>query len=272
TVRFDGRRAVGVQARTRGVLRDYRAAREVIICAGGIETPQLLERSGIGAGEVLARIGVAPIVENPHVGEHLIEQRHIVYQAHIDRRLGVNHRLSSRFRQLLAGAGYLLTRRGVIAGGVYDIGGFARLGPGYLGPSRLDPAGLDPASTDPASTDPDTFVMMNPLSMDLASPTPAVSKRPGFRLGAFLLSPETEGSLHSGGAQPDAAPVIEPRYLEAEWERETTRRMIEAARDIASRHPLAELFVEEDAPGADVVTTEQAVAHAWANRALSHAV
>ena len=93
---FDGRRVTGVKTiDSKGVVASPRARREVILCAGSVETPLLLERSGIGRPEVLRKHGIEPKVESPHVGERLIEQRGVALQVILKGGGGAASRLST---------------------------------------------------------------------------------------------------------------------------------------------------------------------------------
>ena len=164
-VTLEGGRAVGVVARRGGERLAVRARREVILAAGSIESPQLLERSGIGDPVVLTRAGVEPRVESPHVGERLLEHRGMTVQARLRPGLGLNRRLNTLPRQLCAGAGYVLTRRGPVATGPYDLVGQLRSAPGeprpdvqiLLTPMSLD-LGTDPATARQARRDDDPGV------------------------------------------------------------------------------------------------------------------
>lgn len=252
-VLFSGKRAIGVQARVNGQLQEFPANKEVVLAGGSLETPQLLERSGIGGEEVLKSIGVKPVYLNPNVGEHLNEQRMISYQARInDKRIAYNKQLSSFPRQMWTGAKYLLTHKGVLAQGGYDLGMWITLMP--------------------ESTNPDAFLLMNPMALDLENPGMNVAKYPGFSGIAYALHSETNSSIHATGSEPDAPPVIDSHFMETGWERDINSRMLQKFRDLAAQHPLADLFVEEQAPGPEVQSVEDAVAHAWASGALAHSV
>lgn len=250
-VLLDGVRATGVRAKHEGMIRDFTARREVIVSGNAIESPQLLERSGIGRGDVLGRAGVDLLVESPNVGEHAVEQRQLAYQANITKPLGYNSKLSSRLRQLVSGAKYLATRSGVIGTGAYDIGAFFK--------------------TSEAQEYADGFIIMNPLSLDLAAAGMSVASEPGFSAGAYLLHPTTESSVHISGSEPENPPVIEPHYLEHEDEREGMMRALNVMRGIAAQSPLADLIDIEQAPGKHVHTMEQMMEHAWASGHILHA-
>lgn len=251
-VLLDGHRATAVRARQSSGVRDYTAKQEVILSAGAVETPLLLERSGIGAPRALAEAGLSAQVESPNVGERVIEQRTVAYQARINRKLGYNHKLSSPLRQAIRGASYLVSRTGVIATGAYDIGAFF--------------------ASDTPSTRADLQVIVNPLALDLSASGLAVAKEPGVSVSGYLLHPTTRSSVHSSGSEPENPPVIDPRYLESDYDQAATVAILERIRTMAEQSPLAELIVEEQAPGPDVHTPEQVIAHSWASGNISHAV
>ncbi|MEX0698288.1 MAG: GMC family oxidoreductase [Acidimicrobiia bacterium] len=251
-VRFDGRRAVGVDARVRGRLRRFFARKEVILSAGVIESPLLLERSGIGRGDIVARAGAKVIVDNPHVGEHAIEQRRISYQARVKRDVTYNRQVSSPLRKLVAGGKYLMTRRGFLATGAYDLAAFV--------------------NTDRSAVQPDALLLINPISMDFRGRGLVVAREPGVSMAGYLVAPTTEGSVHSSGPDPSDPPLIDSRYLEQEAERRGSLRIIEIMREIAAIDPLSELIGDEQLPGPTVATMDQAVEHAWASGHLAHAV
>ena len=179
----------------------------------------LLERSGIGQPEVLRRIGVTPVVESPHVGEHAVEQRFFMYQWRIREQLGYNQKLSTQFSQLVAAAAWLTTRGGIISTGGYDLAAFAK--------------------SDEQLEVPDLFLMFTPHMLDLTATSLAVAPEPGFSGSGYLVSPTTESSIHATSQDPFAAPVID------------------------AQHPLADLVIEEQVPGPDINTPEEAIAHSW---------
>ncbi|MGH3169887.1 MAG: GMC family oxidoreductase, partial [Trebonia sp.] len=143
TVLFDGRRAVGVRVRQGNATRDVRARREVIICAGAIETPLLLERSGIGRPEVLRTLGVKVRAESPNVGERLIEQRGLALQVALKSGPAL-HIVRETIKYLLNGQGFLST-----AG--YDLVAQFKSSPGLSRPDiqcLFAPLAMDTSSKD----------------------------------------------------------------------------------------------------------------------------
>jgi choline dehydrogenase len=119
---FDGRRVIGVRVRDKSNnLRDIKARKEVIVCAGTVETPLLLERSGIGRPEVLRAAGIEPRIESPNVGERVIEQRGIAMQVALKQDRVAASRLSTRRGQAAEALSYLRSRQGLLASAGYDL-------------------------------------------------------------------------------------------------------------------------------------------------------
>lgn len=248
---FDGKRATGLETLVKGTRRLFRARKEIILCGGTMESPMLLERSGIGAGEVLQRIGVTPIAENPNVGEHAVEQRMFAYQWKINRQIGMNSQLSTALRQLTTGAKYLIQRDGIISTGSYEVAALAK--------------------TDPSLSVPDLWMQFNPFMNDLAASGLAVDADPGLSGVAYLRQPTTESAVHATSADPFAPAEIIANYLEHESEQKAQYRLLEVLRGIAAQNPLADMIVEEQAPGPGVQTQEEAIAHSWASGHALHA-
>ena len=119
---FDGRRCVGVRVRDNGAsFRDIRARGEVIVCAGTVETPLLLERSGVGRPDVLNAAGIEPRIESPNVGERVIEQRGIALQVALKQGQVTASRLSTRRGQVAEALRYLRSGQGLLATAGYDL-------------------------------------------------------------------------------------------------------------------------------------------------------
>lgn len=253
-LRFDGNRVVGVRARTgSSPYQDYTATREVIVSAGTVETPLLLERSGIGRPEALAGAGVAVRVESPNLGERVLEQRGVSLQVRLRGRLGLNHRLNTLPRQGWEGAKYLLTRRGPIATAGYDLVCAFRSAPGL---DRPDIQGI-----------------WMPMALDTGADTMKLAGYAGAVFVGWPIRPTTRSSVHIGGPLPESAPLIRPRFLESDADRAATAAILDWGRTTVARSPLAELVEGEDRPGPSVSTPEQVIRHAIENPAgIYHAV
>lgn len=231
SVLFDGPRAIGVRVRQGSAARDVKARREVIICAGAIETPMLLERSGIGQPGVLRALGVPVRADSPNVGERLIEQRGLAVQVAL-KSGPARHIVRETLKYLLNGQGFLST-----AG--YDlVAQFAS----SRGLSRPDIQGL--------------FV---PMALDTSSKEMKLAKHPGILFMGYPIRPSTFSSVHASGGSPDDPPVIDARFLEADADRAAAGPVLGIVRDLLGQGPVAELVASEEFPGPSVAGPEAAV-------------
>lgn len=239
---FDGTRVAGVRVRRNGVTRDFFATSEVIAALGTVETPLLLERSGIGDPRILAHAEVAARVESPNVGKRVIEQRAVPLQATLRRDLGYNRLLNSAPRVIWAATKYLAGRGGPISLGPYDLVSFFK--------------------STPCVDRPDVQGMFAPVSLDLSEPGLRVAKHPGLMFMGYAVDPTTHSSVHVSSHLPEAAPTIEARFLETEYDRAVTATILGRVREVLRRPPLADLVHGEEFPGEDVQSAEQVLRHA----------
>lgn len=238
-----GPRATGVDAVTSGGRPlTVRARREVIVAAGALESPLLLERSGIGDPAILAAAGIEPLVESPHVGERLIEHRAVTVQARLRPGLGLNGRLRTLPRQLVAGAGYLVTRRGPVATGPYDLVGQLRSGPD--------------------AERPDVQILLTPMSLDRGAERLRLADHPGLMIQGYQLRPTTTSAVHVRAADPAVPARIDARSVESATDRAVTGRILDRLRALLAAGPLDGLVEAEELPGPAVATPEQVVAYA----------
>ncbi len=250
---FDGNRVKGVRALRRGRTVDYSARSEVILCCGTIETPLLLERSGIGEPEVLSRAGVELKVASPNVGENVLEQRMVIMQVKLNERAGVTERINSTPKQLIEGARYLLTRKGPVGTPAWDITCQFKSRPGL---ARPDIQGI-----------------FAPIALDASSADYKLAKHSGIIFFCYPMRPATPSSIHLGGPDAFDHPVISSRFLETQEECDATGSIVGAARELLFSSPLSAYRPEEEFPASDVRTPDDAVE--WSRRAgagIYHAV
>ncbi|EKZ99474.1 MULTISPECIES: GMC family oxidoreductase [Cupriavidus] len=241
---FDGKKAVGVEYVQAGVTRKAYASREVILSAGPIKSPQILELSGIGNAELLREHGIQPRHHLPGVGENLSDhlQCRITYEC--TKRITLNDTLSSPLRQLWMGARYMVTRKGMMATPSATVHALAR--------------------TAPAQTRAQVKVQLHHLSgMDRYARTKGfgLDAHPGFSIGFFQLRPASRGSLHIASVDPHAAPHIDPAYFSAESDKAVMLEGIRLARRIASQPALACYIKRETRPGADIRSDDELLAY-----------
>ena len=223
---FEGRRCVGVAFRERGRRREVRARREVILCAGTINSPQLLQLSGIGAPDHLGSLGIETVVASPDVGRNL--QDHAgVYVQYVCTQPVALYGLLRPDRAVLACARAYLFGTGPGTSVALEAGGFAR--------SR---EGLDT---------PDLQVTFIPgLTLDV---TRKKQGRHGFLTHCYQLRPESRGEVRISAADARAAPAIHANTLAAETDRRAMRDAVRFARRIVAQAPFDPYRGAEIAPG-----------------------
>jgi choline dehydrogenase len=237
---FDGHRVTGVKTiDSKGMVADARARREVILCAGSIETPLLLERSGIGRREVLRKHSIDQKVESPNVGERLIEQRGVALQVLLKDTSGAASRLSTPAGQAREGLRWLATGKGLLATGGYDL-----------------VCQFKSQSRDPR---PDIQGLFVPMALDTASKDLKLARHSGIFFMAYPIRPETTSSVHISGGAPGDAPVIDARFLETEGDRNTVAPVLEIARAVLAQDPIASRIAAEEFPGPSVATRQDTV-------------
>jgi choline dehydrogenase len=249
-----GGRAIGVEALHDGAAVEFRARREVIVAGGTIESPLLLERSGIGRRDVLERLGVSVVVESPHVGERVIEHRVIPLQVRLHRGLGLTERFNRPGKRALQMLGYLITRRGLIASSGYDFTFHHK--------------------SDPSLARPDLVGGMSQMAIDPAGDGSKLADHPGMLIWTYQTRPETTGSVHASGAEPGAPPVISPRYFEAPADAAAAGRSLGRIREYLAARPLADVIAGEDFPASAVSDDAESVLEyaLRSGRASAHAV
>jgi choline dehydrogenase len=187
-VTFDGRRATGVTYARQGATVTVRAAREVVLCAGAIGSPQILMLSGIGPAAALSDVGIAVIADTPGVGQNL--QDHLAAGATYECRQPVSLASAESLGNL---AQYLIFGRGPLTSNVGEALAFIRTREGLAAPDL-------------------ELIFAPAFFMEHGAANPPGH---GFTVGAILLRPESRGFLTLRSSDPAAAPVIRPNYLAA---------------------------------------------------------
>ena len=242
-IRVEKGRAVGVDYRIAGERHFARASREVIVSAGAVQSPQLLELSGIGDKERLAELGIACAAHLPGVGENCRDHLHTRVSFECTRPITLNDILDNPLRKAWMGLRYLVRRDGEMAACTATVHALAK--------------------TDPSLGRPDVKIQMHNLSAeDPRHPTELVlDKFPGFGIGSFALRPESKGSVHIRSADPDEPPVIAANYLADARDRKTSIAALRLARRIAEQPALAKLIVREVRPGPEAQSDEALLEH-----------
>ncbi|MEO0428413.1 MAG: GMC family oxidoreductase N-terminal domain-containing protein [Pseudomonadota bacterium] len=227
----DGR-ATGVAYEKDGIESAVHARAEVILAAGAVNSPQLLQLSGIGPGEVLQGAGIDVRHEQPHVGRHM--QDHLgldnLYRARVPT---LNQTLRPWFGRLRVGLEYILCRTGPLSLSLNHAGGFAR--------------------STPDQTAPDIQLYFSPLSYSRAPagkrPLMRPDPFPGLQIGFNPCRPTSRGHLAIRPERPEGPPAIHPNYLDTEEDWRASVAGIRLVRRIAAAPALAGLLEEELLPG-----------------------
>ncbi len=235
-------RAVGVQLAD-GAVRGA----EVILSAGAIGSPRLLQLSGIGPADHLREVGVPVVFDQPGVGANLQDHLDLFVIAectgpHTYDRFAKPH-LSA-----LAGLQYLLTRRGPVASSLFETGGFWY--------------------ADPAARSPDIQLHLG-LGSGIEAGVTAMPQG-GVTLNSAYLRPRSRGTVRLASADPMAAPLIDPNYWADPYDREMSIRGLKLAREIMAQEALKPFVLAERLPGPQVQTDEDYFNYACAHAKTDH--
>lgn len=237
---FDGRRCTGVAYRKHGKAMEAEAGREVILSAGGVQSPQLLELSGIGAPDILKSHGIDVRHALPEVGENL--QDH--YIARLTWRITQPITFNEKTRGLpLIGEvlKYAFLRKGVLTMPAGILMGFVKSRP------ELETPDIQYHIARASFSDPKKRIF---------------DPYPGLTMGPAQLRPESRGSIHIASADPFAAPIIRPNFLDAENDKRTLVDGMEIARRIMESPAMQPFNGGETRPGADCKTHDELVDYA----------
>ena len=239
---FDGRRAVSVLVEKRGELQHFEANREIILCAGAINSPQLLMLSGVGDPAHLSEHDIATVADVPAVGRNL--ENHQIAPITYSTPNGVS--LSHKFRGL----------------GKYRIGLQWLLFKSGIGTSTMCETGCFFKSADNADYA-DLQHEFYPLTADMGDPEANFSD--GFMFSMGLMRPESRGRVKLKSANPKLPPSIRYNFFATENDRRVMIDGVKRTREMAAQSAFDSVRLEELAPGTDVHTDEQIFAWLQAN-------
>ena len=241
----EGKRAVGVTYQHKGQTKEAFARKEVIVCAGAIGTPALLQRSGIGDAQGLKPLGINVSHDLPGVGQQL--QDHVAVTLHYQSPHGLpSYSSLPPYKRLLARAQWLFQRAGVCTSNHIEVGGFIR--------------------TSPVTATPNIHFRLSPPANG------NFTASSGFQLHVVLTHAKSRGHVVITSRDPHATPSIQLNPLSASHDREALRAGIRAARSIMSQPALAALNCIEVQPGDALQTDDDLDAFVAQHGALSHHV
>jgi choline dehydrogenase-like flavoprotein len=241
---FDGRRAVAVEASVKGQPRRFACRGEVVVSGGAMESPLLLQRSGIGDAARLTAAGIAVVAHSPDVGERMIEHLSISMPYRLDPGRGTNRSFFG-LGAALAMARYLLRHDGIMATGPFEVGAFCNVA---HPDGRTDAQFYLGGYTFEVSDD------GNPVPLDKIDP------RPGVTIYGQLLRLTSEGSLRVTGPSSGDPPQILPNWLSTEHDRRSAVALIRKMRAYMAAPPLGQMVGAELIPGRAVESDEDLLA------------
>lgn len=224
---FDGRRATGVQFRRDNAPFSVQARQEVILSSGAIGTPQILQLSGIGPGDLLQANGIEVVQERAAVGGNLQDHLQIRCAYKITGAPTLNTMAASLWGRAKIGLEYLATRSGPMSMAPSQLGAFA-----YSSPDVATP---------------DLEYHVQPVTLDAFGQPP--HDFPAITASVCNLRPESRGHVRITSPDPRAHPEIQPNYLSTEGDRLVAARAIRLTRKIMEQAPLAQYRPEEFKPG-----------------------
>ncbi len=238
----ENHRATGVQT-TDGT---YRAS-EVILSAGAIGSPRLLQLSGVGPADHLQSLGIPVVLDQPGVGSDLQDHLDLFVIAECSGPYTYD-RFAKPLMSVLAGVQYLLTRRGPVASNLFETGGFWY--------------------ADENARSPDIQMHLG-LGSGIEAGVAAMPQG-GLTLNSAYMRPRSRGTVRLASADPLAAPLIDPNYWADPYDREMSIRGLKLARNIMRQDALKPYLLAERLPGPDVQTDQDYFNYACANAKTDH--
>ena len=221
---FDGSKAIGVECiqNKRKASLTIHAKKEVILSAGAISSPQILQLSGIGDKDLLNKLGIKTIHHNPAVGKNLQDhlQIRLVYKTNTRT---LNDELNTWWKKALIGVQYILFRTGPLTLSASQVFAFTN--------TALD------------GSRPNIQFHMQPLSAD--KPGDGVHPFSAFTMSVCNLRPESRGEVSINSSNPEDLPTIIPNYLSTESDRKVAIESIKVARKIAQANSIKEHILDE---------------------------
>lgn len=225
---FESRRAIGIECVANGQVHRFYADREVILSAGALQSPQVLQLSGIGPADLLSRHGIQIVHDSPEVGRNL--QDH--YQARTIVRLKDPISLNDQVRDPISlakmGLQWLFGQRGPLTVGAGQVGGFAKTS---------------------LATEDRADIQFNVMPLSVDKPGDPLHRYSGFTVSACQCRPESRGQLEIVSADPSHAPRIQTNYLRESRDLQTLVEGLEICREIYRQPSFKSRWSEEVLPG-----------------------
>jgi len=239
-IRLEGRRALGIEFAQAGEAAYAKVGRELLLTAGAIGSPQLLQLSGIGPAALLRAHGIAVLHELAGIGENLQDHLQIRMAYKVKNTRTLNEQANSLMGRAWMGLEYFLFRRGPLTMAPSQLGGFVK--------------------SDAGRETPNLQYHIQPLSLDRfdAPPHPF----PAFTASVCNLRPESRGFVRIKSPDPSAPPAIKPNYLSTAADRQVAAAAMRLTRRICAAKAMQRFAPEEFRPGAEFESDEELVREA----------
>jgi choline dehydrogenase len=239
---LDGKRAIGVECRRDGAIVRALSRKEVILSAGPIQSPKILELSGIGRPEVLREFDIAVAHALPGVGENMSDHPNCRLTFECAKPITINDVLQRPMLKLKEGLRFILFGKGLL--------------------SICSATAHTVMRSDPGQNQPDLKLQLQPFSGKdryARRPQDGLDPHSGFTIGVMALRPQSRGYVHLKSGDPEVHPRIDPNYLAEERDLKTLLAGVLAVRRLVGMPSLRELVVRETRPGPEVRTEQQIV-------------
>ena len=230
TLNFAGKKAVAVVGRKKGKPVTCNVRREIILSAGALESPQILQRSGIGPAQLLQELDIPVVHNSPGVGGNMREHMLLSVNYEVKSWKDTENRQYSGMRLIKNVMQYGLFGKGLMAQSPFHAAAFT--------------------NPDENQHRPNVQLMFGPFTRK----GQVFDDFPGINIFGYLLRPESTGYLKITSKNPDVDPLVVPNYLAHEYDKKLCVEMVRTIRRMASQKPLAEKIVKEVAPTAGAQT------------------
>ena len=238
---FQRRHATGVVARVNGALQEFGCHRELLLCAGALHSPTLLQRSGVGPSELLQSQGIDIVHQLEGVGKNL--QEHLGIEVRHTTRNGLTMRDEFRPHRLLGHLlNYLFRRRGLLTFNGALVSGFAHLG-GDI------------------TERPDCQMVFSPAATDADAGADGIKIISGITSMAYPLRPDARGSVELRSIDPEDTPVIRHNFLNSEQDQRNMIAAVRLQRSVFAQSAIAPYLARELSPGVQHQSDEDILAY-----------
>jgi choline dehydrogenase len=228
--------ATGVRVKHKGTSTTISAEAEIILCAGAIQSPQILQLSGVGPAKLLSQLDIPVVVDRPEVGGNLQDHYQMRTILKMNDPVSLNNQVRSPLALMKMGFDWLIKGSGPLTVGAGQVGGAGR--------------------TEHAPTAaPDVQFNVMPLSVD--KPGEPLHSYSGFTAAVWQCHPESRGRIDIASPDPAADPTIQPNYLSTELDQKTMVAGIKILRNIYQQPPFKTLWHDEMVPGNQVQTDDE---------------